>query len=130
MSEWITPDEVKEHHDNGYAAGIAHERKRIIKLLEACGKSHKWHVENVMCCEGECDAEPAVTERKRLIALIKGETAHEFYRNQGAQQERRRIKAAIMKRVADLEACHKNDDCSEFASLIESYIPEWLEETE
>ncbi len=33
MSEWITPDEVKKHFDNGYAAGVAYERKLIVRLL-------------------------------------------------------------------------------------------------
>jgi len=61
MSEWITPDEVKEHHDNGYDAGVAHERERIIALLEA-----------------ECVCEPMRGDDGNCalcysVALIKGE---------------------------------------------------------
>lgn len=36
----------------------------------------------------------------------------------------------IKSRISDLRACTKNDNCQEFAALIESYIPEWTEESE
>lgn len=41
--------------------------------------------------------------------------------------EQERIKSNIMSRVVDLQTCSKNDNCAEFAMLIESYIDEWME---
>jgi hypothetical protein len=32
MNEWITPDEMKQHFDNGYESGKTHERERIASL--------------------------------------------------------------------------------------------------
>lgn len=37
------------------------------------------------------------------------------------------IRTKIEARVAELQECQKNDNCQEFASLIESYIDEWLD---
>jgi hypothetical protein len=46
----------------------------------------------------------------------------------GVNWERARVKANIADRIGDLNACSKRDNCNELARLIESYIPEWLEE--
>ena len=46
----------------------------------------------------------------------------------GIEAERERIVKRICERISDLKACHKNDNCQEFASLIESYIEEWTED--
>lgn len=45
----------------------------------------------------------------------------------GADRERERIIKNIKSRVDDLRSCYKNDNCQEFATLIESYIEEWTE---
>ena len=45
----------------------------------------------------------------------------------GKNAERERITRNIRDRVADLRSCCKDDNCQEFASLIESYIEEWTE---
>ena len=66
MTEWITPDEVKEHHDNGYEAGVAHERERIIALLGTCPCGCP-----IEKCECGCGEEPEFT-RNELLVLIKG----------------------------------------------------------
>ena len=42
-------------------------------------------------------------------------------------EEQERIVTNIKSRISDLRACSKNDNCQEFASLIESYIDEWTE---
>jgi hypothetical protein len=45
--------------------------------------------------------------------------------------ENEEIRINILSRVIDLASCNKNDNCAEFADLIESYIDEWLDgETE
>lgn len=52
----------------------------------------------------------------------------EIWFQAGVTGERERIRANIISRVSDLNACSKRDNCKELARLIESYIPEWLEE--
>lgn len=42
------------------------------------------------------------------------------------KNEQDRIITNIMSRVTDLRFCGKNDNCQEFADLIESYIEEWV----
>lgn len=46
---------------------------------------------------------------------------------QGRIEERKQITNNIRERIKDLRACGKTDNCKEFAELIESYIPEWIE---
>lgn len=46
---------------------------------------------------------------------------------EGVNWERARIRKEIMSRVTDLKVCGKDDNCHELGTLIEGYIPEWLE---
>jgi uncharacterized protein YicC (UPF0701 family) len=46
---------------------------------------------------------------------------------QGRIEERKQITNNIRERIKDLRACGKTDNCQELATLIESYIPEWIE---
>lgn len=45
----------------------------------------------------------------------------------GALIENIKIMRNIKNRINELRACTKQDNCQEFATLIESYIPEWAE---
>jgi hypothetical protein len=65
---------MSKETETSYKRGVAVERLRIIDLINACPRvdGEKWHVENVMCCEGRCDFDLAEYQ-DRLIALIKGE---------------------------------------------------------
>jgi hypothetical protein len=56
-----------------FEQGKQHERERIIALINGCPRpdGQKWHVENVMCCEGRCDFD-LCDYQDRLIALIDG----------------------------------------------------------
>jgi len=49
------------------------------------------------------------------------------YRQEGIQIAKGKIAQNIKERIEDLKACHKDDNCVEFASLLEEYLPEWLE---
>lgn len=37
------------------------------------------------------------------------------------------ISQNIRKRIEELRSCSKDDSCAEFASLLEEYLPEWME---
>ncbi len=49
------------------------------------------------------------------------------YFQAGVEYERERIIKNIQERVNDLRSCHKDDNCQEFARLIESFIEEWTQ---
>lgn len=79
MNEWITPDELKEHHDNGYSAGVAHERERIVSLLKKEARHRKQISESIAMDEymsrddSESEWWASVVLDKFADALIKGE---------------------------------------------------------
>jgi hypothetical protein len=60
-----------------------------------------------------------------LIAVIETKIARAEIQAEKRTEER--IIKNIKSRISDLRACSKQDNCQEFASLIETYIPEWIE---
>ena len=73
MSEPISGFEAHASWLTGKQMGRDEEQQRIIKLLEACPKDEKWHLDNLMTCEGRCDFAIQYYQDS-LIALIKGAT--------------------------------------------------------
>ena len=98
--------------------GRYREQLRIIKIIENYG-SKEFTSELVAIIKGEQEmTEHDPMTGDYIVGFIKGGRAAD-----------RNIKANIESRIADLRSCGKDDNCQEFAALIESYIPEWLDET-
>lgn len=49
------------------------------------------------------------------------------YRQEGIRTAQEVISQNIRNRIEDLRSCDKDDSCAEFASLLEEYLPEWME---
>lgn len=56
-----------------------------------------------------------------------GQPGKEYITKLVERQTNARIQARIESRVSDLRGCHKDDTCQELATVIESYIDEWLD---
>lgn len=98
----------------------------------SCCAMCAWDVDGICCCIPE-RKEPEVSKNlgnipRQLHMTEEQEQTFTSGINKGRKLERKLITIRVMERVEDLRSCHKSDNCQELATLIESYLPEWLDE--